>query len=133
VVYPAGAVDSLCEDGHGDIWIGAGKDAALARWERATDRIRDFPKAMGGTIQACATDRTGAVWLAISGHLTRFQGGAFTPFTDATGFPGTGVTGLIVDRRGRLWVTCSPREVFCAATIPPPSIRDSCVTRGSRD
>jgi ligand-binding sensor domain-containing protein/two-component sensor histidine kinase len=104
-------IDSLCEDGSGDIWVSAGAGNTLAKWDRMTGTIRSLSDFDGhpvqGSVQACATDRAGGVWLDLSGGLVRFHAGAFTRFTENSGIPAAGVSGLIIDHQGRLWVTYS--------------------------
>jgi ligand-binding sensor domain-containing protein/signal transduction histidine kinase len=106
---PAGGVGSMCEDGEGDIWVTAGAGDALARWGRVTNRILawSYPSgaAVKGRIVSCGTDRDGGVWLALAGRVVRFKAGRFTQFTEADGVPRAGLSGLILDRRGRLWVS----------------------------
>ncbi len=106
---PGDAVGRLFEDSRGDIWIstGSGSASALARWESASGRIRQYPAHVAGgrfsQVVAFAEDRTGVVWITFrDGGMARVRG------TQIELIPGTEelVSGeLYVDRSGRIWAS----------------------------
>jgi len=102
----------LYEDRRGDVWIGViGDRGNLARWERATNRIRAFSRAdgvPGRQPMAFAEDRDGALWIGLrDGGLLRWLDGRMRLFETADGLPAGSVRALLCDGRGRLWLATS--------------------------
>jgi len=102
----------LYEDRRGDVWIGViGDRGNLARWERATNRIRAFSQAdgvPGRQPMAFAEDRGGALWIGLrDGGLLRWREGRMRLFETADGLPAGSVRALLCDGRGRLWLATS--------------------------
>ena len=110
-------VTRVFEDRHGDIWIstiGAGP-SGLARWERATGKIRQFTAADGlprgipaGTATEFHEDSDGNLWIGFyDGALARYRDGVFRLFGAAEGLPAGAVQALYVDHSLRLWLAKS--------------------------
>jgi signal transduction histidine kinase len=109
---PGTKVVSLFEDRRGDIWVGLW--GTLARWDAATESFRDLTPALraaiGGepTPTRFAEDATGRIWIGLDyGGVARYREDrverVFEPVAD--GIPAGAITGLLVDHRGRLWIT----------------------------
>ena len=107
-------VFALFEDRRGDVWIStiAAGPSGLARWERATGRIRQYTAADGlprgipaGTATAFAEDAEGNLWIGFyEGALARYRDGRFQLFGVADGLRGSMVTALYLDHARRLWL-----------------------------
>ncbi len=114
---PAGPVAALLEDRAGRLWIGAG-GGGLARLDPGSDSFRVFrsdPSDPGRfpqrVVGALAEDPSGAIWAGTFGEgllkidpesarvLERYDRDPASPEVAANVF----VTGLLVDRRGRVW------------------------------
>jgi len=99
------------EDSCGDIWIGTigpHSEDGLARWERATGRIRGFAQADGlppkPVPTAFAEDHAGDLWVALYHNaLARYRNGRFTSYGAADGVPGF-LNSLYCDSQRRLWI-----------------------------
>jgi len=103
---PGRDIAALYEDHRGDVWIATMSRIGLVRWDRARDRIAPltghWPAALAS---AFVEDRTGALWIGFEdGQLVRARDGVPETFGAADGVPGAGVTALLVDARGRLWL-----------------------------
>ncbi len=108
----------LFEDSRGDIWIGSVGQGitlnGLSRWERSTGAFHHYytekenlPRFDSFYVSSFAEDRAGNLWIGFSGDggLARYRDGRFTLFTAGDGVPSGQIRNLLVDSRGRLWVT----------------------------
>jgi ligand-binding sensor domain-containing protein/two-component sensor histidine kinase len=101
------------QDSRGDVWMSAqvygGQSQQvianrLARWERSTGVLRDYPGMDPYLGTAYGEDRAGNVWIGLSnGTLARYRDGRF----DFIGQAGGWVDALHTDRQGRLWAATS--------------------------
>ena len=115
---PSDVIGRLFEDHRGDIWIatlGLGGEV-LARWQRATDRIRTFPVGDGleprNVPIAFAEDLQGRVWVTFrDGGLGRFSEDRFEMVSD-TSIGRLQLQVIHFDRRGRLWLGGRGRGVL---------------------
>ena len=102
----------LFEDSRGNIWISTAGPAThgLARWEPATNRVRDLagaaglPSFKGNLSRSFGEDRYGNVWIGFRSGLARFSNGRFTYFTAREGLPAGAINAIHVDKSGRLWL-----------------------------
>ncbi|MEP6865342.1 MAG: ATP-binding protein, partial [Deltaproteobacteria bacterium] len=98
---PGRDIARLYEDRHGDVWIATLSATGLARWDRETGRIevrQDLPAAEA---VAFAEDAQG-LWIAYDdGHLAHVVAGAPARVIELS----PDLSGLLLDRHGRLWVT----------------------------
>jgi two-component sensor histidine kinase/sugar lactone lactonase YvrE len=111
---PNNEIFRLYEDSRGDIWIttiGA-NPLTLARWERETDRFRQYGEADGLPLRNGPTvfreDRLGNLWIGFyEGGLARHRDGKFTLLTAADGLPEGMIRDLYLDHSGHLWIATS--------------------------
>jgi ligand-binding sensor domain-containing protein/signal transduction histidine kinase len=101
----------IFQDSRGDVWMSAQVDAGprrnvvanrLARWERSTGILRDYPNSSLGT--AFGEDHAGSVWIGLSsGSLARYRNGRFDYFDQ----PGGWINAMHADRQNRIWVAAN--------------------------
>ena len=103
---------SAFEDRDGNVWAGTAL-GGVAQWSRAARQWHTYSEADGlpplrqsyGRLAAFAEDRSGSAWFAFdTGGLARFRKGRFEAFTPDQGAPAGGLSALLVDRQGRLWI-----------------------------
>lgn len=104
----------LYEDTRGDIWIGTIEidQPTLHRWNRATGTIDCFSSATFLGREAAPTaffdDGRGTLWVGFyQGQVVRYRGGRFVCVVDCDNPSQGNITGLLLDRRQRLWVATS--------------------------
>jgi ligand-binding sensor domain-containing protein len=104
----------MFEDSHGDIWLSQqpsrDENIGLYRLKNGDSSFyrfsenEGFPK--GKSAESFAEDRSGNLWFGFyEGGLVRFANNRFEEFGSKDGLPARGVTDLLVDRQGRLWLT----------------------------
>jgi len=103
----------LFEDSHGNVWIStvdATRTHGLARWEPASQRLRDLANSPGlpslkdELPRAFCEDAAGHIWIGFDHALARYADGAFALFTPADGLPPGAIRDIHLDRSGRLWL-----------------------------
>jgi signal transduction histidine kinase/ligand-binding sensor domain-containing protein len=104
----------IFEGSHGDIWLSQQgsrrQDFGLYRLKRGEDKFYRFSAAenfpAGKSASSLAEDRNGNFWFGFyEGGLVRFANNRFEEFGSKDGLPSRGITDLLVDRQGRLWLT----------------------------
>ena len=104
----------MFEDSHGDIWLSQqpsrNENIGLYRLKKGDSNFyrfsekEGFPK--GKSAESFAEDRAGNLWFGFyEGGLVRFANNRFEEFGSKDGLPARGITDLLVDRQGRLWLT----------------------------
>jgi signal transduction histidine kinase/ligand-binding sensor domain-containing protein len=112
-----GPVVSVAQDAAGDFWLcgyNFPEDATVLQVERATGRVVGY-RASGhardglapGWGNAILVDSAGNVWAGSAGGLSVRRAGSaeFRHWTRADGLPDDGVTNMLEDDAGDLWVT----------------------------
>lgn len=107
---PGDFVERLLLDLEGNIWavcrVAGGR--AVARWERATGRIRRFTEADGAPREISYNaycDQAGRVWFGSEdGVLSRYADGRWRVWRKADGVPEGSARAFHQDRAGRLWI-----------------------------
>lgn len=102
----------LFEDGRGNIWIStiSSSTNGLARWEHASESIRDLgnlpglPSLKDNLPRSFGEDRAGNVWIGFNNELARYTEGTFRLFTSTDGLPPGAIMKIFLDHRGRLWL-----------------------------
>lgn len=95
----------LLVDHQGRLWIGAGEDSVLYRFEGLWRRYR-LPRHLARHyICALAEDPDGTVWAgSVSEGLFQFKHGKLVPVNASSGLSDNLIEALLVDREGKLWV-----------------------------
>jgi len=109
---PENAVFSTFEDRLGDVWVGTTAGGVVRRkrggaeWHVYTEADGLPPlKRTYGRLASFAEDRSGVPWFAFdTGGLARFRDGRFEVFSQEQGAPIGGLSSLLIDRDGRLWI-----------------------------
>jgi ligand-binding sensor domain-containing protein/two-component sensor histidine kinase len=112
---PGLQVFRLFEDSRGDIWISTTSALAngLARWERASETIRDLANNpsvapfKGELARSFCEDQSGEVWIGSNTGLARFHHDKFTFFGANDGLPPGAIQYIYQDHAGRLWLASS--------------------------
>lgn len=108
----AAQIFRLFQDSRDDIWISttSSSTSGLARWESASQRIRDLSAAEGlpslrnDLPRSFAEDRSGNVWIGFNSGLVRYSQGRFTWFAETQGLPAGAIKNIHVDASGRIWL-----------------------------
>ena len=104
------------EDSRGDIWLSQRppnpENNDLCRLKRGENVFYSFSEGeglpAGNAAESFAEDKQGNLWFGFyDGGLVRFANNRFTELTAADGLPSGVITDLLVDRKGRLWLTSS--------------------------
>lgn len=103
-------VRTLLPAAGGDLWIGS--NTGLARRNRDSGRVQTLPttdgKALAADVNALAQEAGGRLWVGSAGGLYVLEAGAATlqrvAAAGADDPAAESVVGLLIDRRGRLWV-----------------------------
>jgi len=107
---PGNDIFRIFEDSHGDIWISTTEADGLARWERKTNSIHDWPgwPRSGRLPSGFAEDAAGDLWVGLwQGGLLRYRDGRMEHFPPGGGVPPSAIGGLHIDHAGRLWASAS--------------------------
>jgi signal transduction histidine kinase/ligand-binding sensor domain-containing protein len=102
----------LFEDAQGNVWIStiSSSTNGLARWEHASDTIRDLGNAPGlpslkdNLPRSFGEDRAGNVWIGFNNGLARYTESSFKFFTTTDGLPPGAIMNIYLDHAGRLWL-----------------------------
>ena len=108
----AAQIFRLFQDSRDDIWISttSSSTSGLARWESASQRIRDLSAAVGlpslrnDVPRSFAEDGSGNVWIGFNSGLARYSQGRFTWFAETQGLPAGAIKDIHVDASGRIWL-----------------------------
>jgi len=109
---PIAPINSLLADGKGGFWLGG--STALVHWH---DGVSETYRTKG-QIVSLVSETDGSLWVGMLGEgpglgLAKWKNGTIKPFVTPT-FDGSkvGVTRMISDRRGDLWVGTDTTGVF---------------------
>ncbi len=108
-------------DRQGNVWFAANSPAAarraLLKFSPATGAWQDLSTAPGypknRIFASFAEDRAGNLWFGFSGSsgLVKYADGRFTEYGADDGLPGGVTLALLVDARGRLWISSNEQGV----------------------
>src|SRR5712692_8755198 len=102
----------LFDDSRDNVWIStiSASTNGLARWEKATESIRDLgnspglPSLKDNLPRSFGEDRAGSVWIGFNNGLARYAQGSFKFFTAMDGLPPGSIMNIYLDHAGRLWL-----------------------------
>ena len=99
------AIEVLCGDGAGGLWIGT-RNGGLNHFKNRTVTRFNTPWGFLGTCaSALERDSQGDLWIGTTGDgLFHLRDGKFTGYTTASGLPSDQIRALHADRAGSLWV-----------------------------
>src|SRR6266851_4712217 len=98
----------LFEDSRDNIWIST--TFGLARWEHASETMRDMANSPGlpslkdNLPRSFGEDRAGNVWIGFNDGLARYTQSSFKFFTATDGLPPGAIMNIYLDHAGRLWL-----------------------------
>lgn len=104
------------EDSRGDIWLSTQpskkEGLGMARLKRGEEKFYTFSEKegfpSGKSVSSFTEDNDGNLWFGFyEGGLTRFAGERFNQVTAPDSLQAGVITDLLVDRKGRLWLTSS--------------------------
>lgn len=104
---PNQQVGRVFADSGGAVWVSG---FGLARWERASQALRNLtnapglPSANDNDARSFGEDRAGDVWIGFNTGVARYRNGRFTFFTASEGLPPGMIVNIHSDRAGRLWL-----------------------------
>ncbi|MEO6392118.1 MAG: ATP-binding protein [Pyrinomonadaceae bacterium] len=114
---PGNEAYQLFEDRKGYVWVSQQpvtniQGRGLARLEPGQSKFRRFTEAdgypPGKSPTSFAEDAAGNVWVGFyEGGFARFNGTRFEVMENVSGTPDGLLTDILIDRRGRLWLTSS--------------------------
>ena len=96
--------NTLCEDGHGSLWIGT---VAAGLFKFSDGRFTRFTLKDGlpdQYVTAIIEDRQGNLWIGTRAGLACLKRDCFIVYTTAEGFSGNDIASIFEDREGNLWV-----------------------------
>ncbi len=96
-------VRAILEDNAHHLWVATSDGALQLSWKTdgfVVDRHLLADRVVNGLYQ----DRSGAIWIAARGGLTRVDGDRVTTFEQAAGFPANAAVSICGDRDGNLWI-----------------------------
>lgn len=105
----------------GELWVGSafGQIAAVRQGRGRPAPVQALLPP-GQTIYRMARESNGTVWVAASGGLWRYRDGRVQAFRTSEGLPAEPVTGVLVDRHGRVWASMPGPAL---ARLDPGSLR----------
>jgi ligand-binding sensor domain-containing protein len=107
-------IRQIYEDTHGNLWLGTTQDG-VCRYDRAAARRGQSPLTYftkkdgfaGVCVKAIAEDKSGNLWFATEGGVSRFDGAHFTNFTAQDGLTNNDTWSILIDHTGIVWVGTS--------------------------
>jgi ligand-binding sensor domain-containing protein/two-component sensor histidine kinase len=104
-------------DRQGRVWVGFSTGGVAAYQNGRFEEYGDGEGVPDGNVTAIVEDRNGAIWVATTEGIGRFESGRFTTMTRVNGLPER-ISSLVEDEDGFLWaaaarglVRFNPREI----------------------
>jgi len=125
-----GAIYVVCQDAHGDVWVGGNKGQI---WRPDGERLRPQTLPYHGLTKRVRCDREGRLWFCTSGDGAYcLDGDSFHHITTADGLASNVVDDLLQDREGLLWFAtfgagvscCDPHSMHCFGRDEGLRVRD---------
>ncbi|MBX7223538.1 MAG: hypothetical protein K1Y36_26730, partial [Blastocatellia bacterium] len=102
---PTNDILSLCEDAHGDIWIGLQSVPKVCRFSAGRMEAIPVGKETSSAVLAILPDRANRLWLGTVGDgLYCVENGVQTKIPDPQGIINDVVTTLLEDKDGNIWI-----------------------------
>ncbi|MGB2868661.1 MAG: two-component regulator propeller domain-containing protein [Bacteroidota bacterium] len=106
---PGNRITAILQTNDGYLWIGTEK--GLAQFDGLKFRVynsANTPEMIHNVVTTMVEDKEGVLWIGTGGGgLLRFQNGAFTSHSQATGLSSNYIPALCCDRSGALWIGTS--------------------------
>ncbi len=97
-------VRAILEDKAHHLWVATSDGALELSWHEPDGFHVDRHLLREHLVNGLYQDRSGAIWIAARGGLTRVSGDAITTFEQAAGFPANAAVSICGDRDGNLWI-----------------------------
>lgn len=106
---PEGAVESIHQDNHGNIWIGTAGGAFVAKYSKGFfEEVTLFNGMPIYYITSITSDRFGNVWFGlIEDGLVKYDGSIMKSYFEKDGLPDNTITALLKDSNGHIWLGTS--------------------------
>ena len=123
----SGSCSTIYADRQHRLWIGFAGGGAAMKHDAAWHRFDENSGLAAGSVLVILEDRSGAIWIATTSGLSRYQDGRFTTVTARNGPFADFVATLVEDDEGYLWAGVSsgaalvrfrPREMDRVAADP---------------
>ena len=133
-----GAVNTLCEDHAGDLWIGT--DAGLRRWNGAVVEKGTIPGAdLTNSVLSLYEDMEHVLWIGTAGDgLARLSSSNFSVFSARRGLAADSIYAIMEDGEHNLWMN-SGKGIFRVAKNHFTDLADgkinslNCITYGKAE
>ncbi|MDQ1088915.1 two-component regulator propeller domain-containing protein [Siphonobacter sp. SORGH_AS_1065] len=102
----------VLEDRKGNLWF-ATRDSGVYYYNG--NLLQHFIVSEGlasNQVSSIYEDKTGMIWFATGGGLSRLDGKSFRNFTTKDGLPANAVTTIMEDRSGKLWIGTTGEACF---------------------
>lgn len=117
---PSQVVNTAITDQKGNIWLGF-QDGGISCYQDGKFQMYSVPQ----SVLALHCDRSGRIWAAGLGGLSRFERDHFEPLETTSRFPNAELSGLVEDDQGFFWIASrvglvrvDPRELDKAFANP---------------
>ena len=110
ITFPSGYQDfGLAAGEAGEIWTGSSNRPVMRIRGGVPTSLAPF---RSGGVTCVSTDGDGVVWMGGTGNLYRFQGDAYSLLSLPVGLKIFGISTILKDRAGVLWIYVDPEGVF---------------------
>ncbi len=122
-------VVEVFEDKNGNLWFGTMSDGAVRYDGKQLTYFSTKDGLCDNTVVSIAEDKEGNLWFGTHAGASRYDGNAFTSFTETKGLNGAGCQ-ILVDRDGNIWAGTNHGAfrfngfAFSEFKIPVPGIEN---------
>ena len=97
-------VYDLAEDPEGNIWVATSSGGITKISDTAIKTYSNLDGLTGSGWYSIAVDQDTNIWIGSNAGLNKYDGSAFSSFTQTNGLPGDHVTAILPAKNGDLWI-----------------------------